>query len=33
MTVPKCTPRENSEYHLGFNDARMNYVEEQIKTF
>lgn len=31
MTVPEMPPRENSEYHLGFNDARFAYAEEKLK--
>jgi hypothetical protein len=31
MTVSECPPKENSEYHLGFNHARYAYAEEKLK--
>lgn len=32
ITVPECAPRPNSEYHLGFNDARVGYAEAKIRA-
>ena len=32
ITSSECEPRENSEYHLGFNRCRVEYAESKLKV-
>jgi hypothetical protein len=32
LSVPECPPKENSEYHLGWNACRVAYAEEKLKA-
>lgn len=32
ITVPECPKRDNSEYHLGFNSARIAYAEKKLEA-